>query len=70
MRARPAHAVAVVARHLVPHGRQGMEIEVGQRAVGRPFRPVAEPAELVDFLLVVEQAGGAAQGVVQPPQTE
>ena len=65
-----AHAVAVVARYLVPDGRQGAEIEVGQRAVGRPFCPVAEPTELVEFFRLVEQPGGAAQGVLQPPQAQ
>ena len=55
-RALAAHAVAVVAGHFVPHGRQGAEIEVRQRAVGRLLGPGVQPAELLDLLVVVEEA--------------
>ena len=34
------------------------------------LRPGVEPPQLLELLVVAEQAGGPAQGVVQPPQAE
>ena len=60
----------MIAGHLVPHGRQRAKIQVRERAVAGLLRPVAELSQLVEFLGIVEQAGGPAQGVIQSPQAE
>ena len=68
--ARPAHAVAVVAGHFVPHLADGAKIEVRKRAVPGLLRPGADRAEIVELLLLGKQSRRAAQGIVQPPQAE
>ncbi len=44
--------------------------EIGQRTVGRRLRPVADLANLLEFLRLVEQAVHPLERILQPPQTE
>ena len=69
-RAGPAHAVAVVAGHLVPDGRMGAKIEVRQRAVAAFLRPGGQLPKLGEVLIFAEEARSAGQGPVQPPQAD
>ena len=70
VRALAAHAVRRIAGHFLPHRRRRLVGEVGQGAVAGVPRPGLDLAELLVVFLFAEQARGAAQGVLHPPQAE
>ena len=65
-RAGSAHAIALVAGHLVPDLGHGLVVEGGQRAVGGLFGPRIDLAELIELLVPAEQSAGSFQRVLQP----
>jgi len=65
-----SHAIAVLAGHLVPDGRQGAEVEIRPRAVVGALGPAGNLAELLELGLAREEAGRALQRVSHPPPAE
>ena len=60
-RAAAAHAVAAVAGDFVPHLAERLERQIAERAVGGRLAPLANLAELLELLVVVEQTLAAGE---------
>ena len=69
-RAAPTHAIAAVARHLVPHLPQRLKAQIAQRAVVRLFAPLANRPQLVELLIITEQAAAPRERQIEPPQAQ
>ena len=69
-RAAPAHAVAAVARRLVPNLPQRLKAQIAQRAVVRLFAPLANRPQLIELLVIAEQAAAPRERRIEPPQTQ
>ena len=65
-----AQAVAAVAGNFIPNLPERPKREIAERAVGRGFAPLADRTELLQLLILVEEALAAGEGQIESPQAE
>jgi hypothetical protein len=65
-----AHAVALVAGQFVPDGPRRLVVEIGKRPVGGFLGPLLKPAELVELLVVGEEAASPLHGHFLPTHAQ